>query len=216
MPFWIRHAIARATYTICWILLRPVFRFFFDYKVINSHLLREINTPVIIAANHASSLDGFFIGTAFPLFSPVLPIHFATAPEHFWRPHFFPILWLLGGFPIYKKIGLESALRYPLGILKRGGSIGIFPEGKRVIYGRPPRGRRGVAYLSLVAEAPILPIYIEGSRGMTLRRMLARDIKIRVVVGNPFTLPPALAHPSALTEASEYIMQSVRDVRRDD
>lgn len=172
-----------------------------------------MQSPVVVAANHASALDAFFIGTAFPLFSSILPICFATAPEYYWKPHYFPILWLLGSFPIYKKTGLQNALEYPLLILKHGKSVGIFPEGKRVVHGRPPRARRGVAYLSLVAEVPILPISIQGSREITLKKILSRSIRVRIIVGSPYLLSPALAHPSTLEEASEYVMQSIKNLQ---
>lgn len=213
MTFFLRHAIARIWDTLCLIFLKPLLRFFFDYKVIYTHPIEKIQSPVVVAANHASALDVFFIGTAFPFFSPVMPIHFATAPEYYWRLYYFPFLWLFGCFPIYKKIGLQNSLKYPLSILKHGKSVGIFPEGKRVVHGRPPRARRGVAYLSLVAEVPILPIFIQGSRGITLKKMLSRSMKVRVIVGSPYSLSPALAHPSALEEASEYVMQSIRNLQ---
>lgn len=192
---------------------KTTFPTFFDYKVIYIHPIKDMQSPVVVAANHASALDAFFIGTAFPLFSSILPICFATAPEYYWKPHYFPILWLLGSFPIYKKTGLQNALKYPLSILKHGKSVGIFPEGKRVVHGRPPRARRGVAYLSLVAEVPILPISIQGSREITLKKILSRSIRVRIIVGSPYLLSPALAYPSTLEEASEYVMQSIKDLQ---
>ncbi|MDP4008957.1 MAG: lysophospholipid acyltransferase family protein [bacterium] len=213
MTFFLRHAIAQISYTLCWLFLKPLFRFFFDYKIVYTHPIEDIQSPIVVAANHTSALDAFFIGTAFPLFSSILPIRFATAPEHYWRPHYLPMLWLLGSFPIYKKIGLQNSLKYPLSILRHGKSVGIFPEGKRVVNGRPPRARRGVAYLSLVAEVPILPISIQGNRGITLKKILSRSMKVRVIVGSPYSLSPALAHPSAFEEASEYVMQSIKNLQ---
>ncbi len=63
---------------ISFIILCPInyliFRFFLRFKIQSRVDLRKLEGPYILASNHSSWLDAFFISASFPVFSPAPPI----------------------------------------------------------------------------------------------------------------------------------------------
>ncbi len=150
--------------------------------------MKKLEGPLIIASNHGAWFDGWLIGAIFPPKAKVFPIRYATWYRYYYFPLFFPFLWAFGAFPVRKGEGLEKVLQPAIEILKSGGVVGIFPEGKRQYVGRPRNPRRGVAYLAVKTGAPILPVKITGNRGLGIISSLLRKRKIKVFVGEPFTV----------------------------
>jgi 1-acyl-sn-glycerol-3-phosphate acyltransferase len=90
------------------------------------------------------------------------------------------------------KNAIKSALKY----LKEGGSIVIFPEGTRSRTGSLINVKKGFILMVKLANVPVVPIALEGTEmvlpindgdmgGEKLRRS-----KVKVKIGEPFTLPP--------------------------
>lgn len=210
----IKRVLGKASFNFSWLLARPLFRFFLHYKVENPEKLKALEPPLIIISNHISYLDPFLIGAAFPLGAKVFPIRFATDPQYYRSPFLFPFIWLLAGFPIYKKIGLEESLKVPLEVLKKKGVVGIFPQGKIRRYGRPRKGRRGAAYLARKTGSPILPIRIEGRINIGLKRFFSREAEITVIVGELFRLPRELSRGESMADidrARDFIIKRMQE-----
>ena len=112
---------------------------------------------VIIAANHQTYLDPFWLGGPVPLYS-----RFLAWDKVFDWPVAGKLMRLLGAWPLQQK-GDRRALRRSLQWLRGGGALVIFPEGGRSFSdGRMLEFKVGAARLALQAGVPILPITIRG------------------------------------------------------
>lgn len=118
--------------------------------------------PLIIAGNHEHALDPFAIAQRLP---PRVRVQFMAKQELF-----VPVVgWVIrrgGSFPVSRGRGDVAAFRSALGILRRGGVLGIFPGGRRGAAAL----QAGAAALALKSGAPLLPaaVYREG-RGWVVR-----------------------------------------------
>ncbi len=146
--------------------------------------------PVILAANHTGYLDGAFVLAAAPR-----PTHFLVLKQTF-DTAVGPLLRISGQIPIDQQVGDRGALGQALGVLGRGGVLGIFPEG-----GRGPgdlsNAGRGVAWLALQSGAPVVPVACLGTRATgahadswpRLRSPLVADFGDPVALDLPDGLP---------------------------
>ena len=201
--------LAKIIFIILWPIIRIVVFVFFRFKIKAKINLKELEPPFIVVINHTSWLDSFLAGASFPFNSKVFPICYAAWQKLYYFPLFFPLLFLGSTFPVKRGIGLENTLKQPVKILKNGGVVGIFPEGKRRRFGRPRKGKRGAGYLALTTGVPVLPIKIEGVLGLKMSDFFSRR-KITVNIGEPFTLPREMKYPKNLNEATDLIIKKMR------
>jgi 1-acyl-sn-glycerol-3-phosphate acyltransferase len=84
------------------------------------------------------------------------------------------------------------ALREVFRRLKKGGILGIAPEGTRSKTEALALGKPGAAYLAARSGAPIVPVGITGTEDRLVKQRLKRlqRLDITITVGEPFTLPP--------------------------
>ena len=117
--------------------------------------------PVILAANHRSFLDSFFI----PLVMR-RRVTFVAKAEYFDDPKTAWFFRGVGQIPIRREGGSasERALASATEVLEAGGVFAIYPEGTRTRDGFLHRGHTGVARLSLRTGTPIVPIGMIGVR----------------------------------------------------
>ena len=198
----------KITHLFSWLIGKTLFNLFLHFKVEGQEHLKSLKGPLIVSFNHVSWIDPFFVDAAFPLCSNLIPIHFAAAYKYYWM--LFPFSAIAGAFPVKRRVGLKKTLAKALKILKKGGTVGIAPEGKRRHFGRPRKGRRGVAFLALKTNALILPVYIQGALGLKALEMLLRKNKIVVKFGKPFRLPaqPTKTRPD-LIKYSNFVIDKI-------
>jgi 1-acyl-sn-glycerol-3-phosphate acyltransferase len=137
--------------------------------------------PVILAGNHAHAIDGpMLIGTA------PRPVHFLVKQEAFVGP-LDVFLRSIGQLPVDRAAADRGAVTAALGVLARGGVLGIFPEGTRG-GGDFTQLRAGLAYFALRSSAPVLPVAVLGSArtGRLVRGLPPLRGRIDVVFGEPF------------------------------
>lgn len=131
--------------------------------------------PCIVASNHLSFLDSFFI----PLCVPRRMVFLAKA-EYFesWKTAWF--FKALGMIPVKRdaKSQAEAALHSGIEVLEQQGVLGLYPEGTRSPDGRLWRGRTGVARLTLRAKVPVVPVGLLGTRDV-----MPKDRKIPRLTG---------------------------------
>jgi 1-acyl-sn-glycerol-3-phosphate acyltransferase len=117
--------------------------------------------PAIIAANHLSFLDSFFI----PLVIRRRKMTYLAKADYFtsWKTAWF--FRMVGQIPVERddKAKSQKALETGLQVLQEGNLLGIYPEGTRSPDGRLYRGRTGVARLALAAGVPIIPCGLIGT-----------------------------------------------------
>lgn len=160
--------------------------------------------PVIIAANHAGWADG-------PLMIGCTPrgTHIMVKVEMFASA----IGWLFratGQISVDRRNG-RPALVQALGVLKRGGVVGIFPEGSRG-RGDASSARAGVAWLAVNAGAPVVPVAMLGTRrtGERVGRIPGFRRRLLVEYGAPVTVDLAgLSGREAVGKAAEVIRDAL-------
>jgi 1-acyl-sn-glycerol-3-phosphate acyltransferase len=117
--------------------------------------------PVILAANHQSFCDSFFL----PLVVKRRVTYVAKA-EYFdsWKTAWF--FRAAGQIPMNRSGGDASqrALDTATGVLRQGGVLAIYPEGTRAPDTRLHRGKTGVARLSVGCGVPVVPVGLVGTR----------------------------------------------------
>jgi 1-acyl-sn-glycerol-3-phosphate acyltransferase len=114
---------------------------------------------LIIAANHQTYIDPFWIG--FPI---KRIMRFLAWDEAFNWPVTGKLIRFLGAWPLQVDRSDPTAIRRSLHWLRCGGALMIFPEGGRGLpTGETIEFKTGAARLALEANVPILPVTIRGA-----------------------------------------------------
>jgi 1-acyl-sn-glycerol-3-phosphate acyltransferase len=159
------------------------------------------DTPCLFIANHASTWDPAFLMT--PLNRVVRYMGKAElANNRFMRP----FVDAIGFFPVRRGAGDRVALHIGEEVLRRGDSLGIFPEGTRVYEGRLARPRLGAARLALVTGVPIVPVAIYGNRWSESL------FKVTVAYGRPHDFSHLRATPENIRMATSEVWSDVQEL----
>ena len=165
--------------------------------------------PYIVICNHLSSFDP-------PLLLITLPVRMTVLAANKYRSHpiFGPFLSSMGATYVRRGEVDRQALRACLDVLRRGGIIGIAPEGTRSPTGALQEGHTGVAYLASRAGVPILPVVVTGTEKMPASLKRLRRGQVKAVIGETFTLPitERKARGKQLKEFTELIMRHLADM----
>lgn len=116
--------------------------------------------PVIMASNHLSFSDSFFLPLIFTrrmTFLAKSDYFTGAGLKGFFNKMFFSSIGIL---PVDRSGGRasEAAILSALAVLKKGHILGIYPEGTRSPNGILYRGKTGLARVSLESGAPIVPV----------------------------------------------------------
>ncbi|GEB53001.1 1-acyl-sn-glycerol-3-phosphate acyltransferase [Streptomyces cacaoi] len=140
--------------------------------------------PVILAVNHTHNVDGpMLMGTA------PRPVHFLIKREAFVGP-LGRFLRGIGQLEVDRGSADRAAILRALGVLERGGVLGIFPEGTRG-EGDFASLRAGLAYFAVRAGAPVVPVAVLGSAdrpGRLIKGLPPLRSRVDVVFGDPLTV----------------------------
>jgi len=133
---------------------------------------------LVIAANHQTYVDPFWIGSHVKR-----PTRFLAWNEAFKWPVAGRALELLGAWPLALERGNPTAYRRSLQWLRSGGAVMIFPEGQRAFAdGELARFKAGAVRLALEAGAAVLPVTIRGGQRVWPRdQRLPRLGRVEVV-----------------------------------
>jgi 1-acyl-sn-glycerol-3-phosphate acyltransferase len=153
---------------------------------------------VILAPNHSSFMDHFFLGASIRR-----KVSFMAKSQLFKPPLQF--IYSHGGvFPVRRGFRDEEAFITAEAILDRGGCIAMYCEGGRSRSGRiGDRARPGIGRLALESGATIVPVAIHGSERVRNWKRL-RFPKITVQYGEPFRY-------ERVEEATRHQQQAVAD-----
>lgn len=161
-------------------VIPPLIPLIWDFEVVGS--TPPGNGPLVLAANHFSHLDPFVAAVAMRR-----PVRFLGVDELFGRSWFFDgLTYYLGVIPMPRGPVPLRAMRTSLSHIRRGGAIGVFPEGRRVAeWGESPP-KQGAAWLAIKTGAPLIPMFIAGTGGaMALDDLKLKRHPIRVEIGEP-------------------------------
>jgi 1-acyl-sn-glycerol-3-phosphate acyltransferase len=117
--------------------------------------------PAVLAANHRSPLDPIVLGLA--AYERGRVLRFLAAAELFERPVLAWALRALGQVPLRRGARDRAALARAVEVLREGGLVGVFPEGRMGEGGQVLPGRTGVARIAS-GRAPIVPVGLWGTQ----------------------------------------------------
>jgi len=140
-------------------ILTPIFFFFWRVKVEGKeHLPRH--GPVVLAANHQSFCDSFFIPLVIRR-----RVTFLAKAEYFDSKKTAWFFRAAGQIPIRRGGGpvSERALITAREVLAKGHVLALYPEGTRSCDAFVHRGRTGVARLSREGQVAIVPVGVCGT-----------------------------------------------------
>jgi 1-acyl-sn-glycerol-3-phosphate acyltransferase len=164
--------------------------------------------PAILAANHLSFLDSFFI----PLVVKRRKVTYLAKADYFktWKTSWF--FKSAGQISCERGGGDKSqqSLEIALDVLKEGKLLGIYPEGTRSPDGHLYRGRTGVARLALAAGVPVIPVGLVGTekvmpKDAKIPRLWGRT-KVKVRFGEPIDITRY-----AGKEKDRFVLRSLTD-----
>ncbi|HET8795848.1 MAG TPA: lysophospholipid acyltransferase family protein [Arthrobacter sp.] len=144
--------------------------------------------PAILASNHLSFSDSVFLPV-----SVSRPVVFLAKSEYFTgkgikgklTAAFFR---LTNQLPMDRSGGAASATSLDAGIdvLKKGGLLGIYPEGTRSPDGRLYRGKTGIAKLALATGVPVIPVAMIGTdKVQPIGRKIPNIRRLGIIIGEP-------------------------------
>lgn len=192
----------RSLYQFARFVGRGMFRVVLDVNV--EHLNKVPSSgPVLLAGNHRGFLDAPLVVAFVPRQACFL------AKSELFTGNSARLLMSLGQIPIDRGRPDREALRRAVGVLQRGGVLGMFPEGARGA-GALQTVQHGVAYIALrVPGVPIVPVACLGTEQAMPKgtKFPQWGRRVDVVFGDPFTvsLPENPRSRNAVAKAAEEI-----------
>lgn len=205
------------SYYISWRLVQLLAFLYFRLKVYNIENVPE-KGAVILASNHISYLDPFFIGAKVK--RKICYLCRDSAFE-----------WFLIGKLLKKwnAIPLDREGRSPAGLkgildrLENGEAVMLFPEGTRTRDGEIQSARPGIGLLVAQSGAPVVPIRIFGAWEAYNRFMrIPRPKPVKVVFGAPLRFDALLSGLKKCSrdeikivykQISDEIMEAIKKIK---
>ena len=145
---------SKVLYSIGKVLLLPVYKLIYRYKVIGSENMPK-QGGVILACNHLSFSDPVLLGLA-----QKRRLFFMAKSELFRNKFASFIIRHLGAFPVERGAGDGKAIKTGEEILCEGNVMTIFLEGGRTKTGELMRPRSGCALVAQQIMLPVVPACI--------------------------------------------------------
>jgi 1-acyl-sn-glycerol-3-phosphate acyltransferase len=168
-------------------LIKIGFRLFLNWHATGKENVPETG-PLVVVCNHIHLTDPLLLMSAFPRW-----ITYMAKEELFRYPLVGPILRSGGVLPVSRGGSFEQKrdlMRQSEDVLRRGGVIALFPEGKRDRTGVLLKGKPGAAVLAAHTGAQIVPAAITGTEKLDEGGWLWKRPRLTVTIGEPFSLPP--------------------------
>src|SRR5919108_3431703 len=192
-------------YELVRLILTPYLVLFYRTRCIDSHNI-PADGPVIIAPNHFSFLDHFFVAVYVRR-----KVHFMAKSQLFKRPMQF--IYTHGGvFPVLRGRRDEEAFKTAHTVLARGDIVVMYAEAGRSRTGKLGDPRPGLGRLALESGAPVVPTAITGSEKARNWRRLQLP-KVTVQYGEPLRFEQVEQPTRDQAQvASEVVFEQVRQM----
>ncbi len=194
-------------YSLAGAVASPVISLLYRVKFRNKNNIPK-EGAYIIASNHLSYLDPLLLGMG----QRNRRLRFMAKSELFKNKLFAKLITALGAFPVVRGAGVEQeAITTGEDILKNGGVMTIFLEGKRSKTGEFLRPRSGAMLIAYATNTPIVPACITPEK-----KLMKMFRKTRVSFGEPITpkeLGITTGSPRELRNAAKKIMEQLEEMR---
>lgn len=153
--------------------MRPLFRFYYNPKIIGAENIPQ-DCALVIAGNHKHVYD-----QCLTIMATKRVIHYMAKKEYF-EGKLAPFFRLVGCIPVDRSRKDISSAMSAMKVLKKGGAIGIFPEGTRnKTEDFLLRFKTGAVAMAKKSDAYILPFGLTGDW-----KFRSKDLTVRF--GKPF------------------------------
>ena len=194
-------------YSLVEALLRPVLTALWRVETRGAERIPAVGA-VVVAANHDSVLDGFFLGLA-----TRRQLRFMAKAELFRYPVLKQVMTGVGAFPVFRNADEGRAVARGVELLEQGEAIAIFPQGTALPYRNRPY-RRGAARLALGAGAPIVPVALANTeKALRPHRVRLGFPRVVIVVGEPVEVRRQEPTREAVTELTARIQHAIEELR---
>jgi 1-acyl-sn-glycerol-3-phosphate acyltransferase len=170
-PDWVYEGVRAATLLYSWT--------FFRARAISTEKVPPTG-PVILAPNHFSFMDHFFVA------GPIRRKVRFMAKSQLFKP---PMQWIYthgGVFPVRRGARDQEAMVTAHSILERGGCLAMYCEGGRSRTGKlADEAKPGIGKIALESGATVVPIAIHGSAKVRNWKRLEFP-KVTIQYGDPF------------------------------
>jgi 1-acyl-sn-glycerol-3-phosphate acyltransferase len=191
--------VSRPLYALVRGLMAPLLRLWFRMHVSGAHHIPE-SGAAIIAPNHKSFWDSFFVGICTPR-----QLRFMAKTELI-EARYGRLLVRLGAFPVRRGQSDADALETARTILRQGGLLALFPEGTRI---RDPdelgHPRRGAGRLALETGAPLVPAAITGTEKLFLGP-IPTPRRVQVAFSEPILVSEIAASPEGASKLVDEML----------
>lgn len=168
------------------LILFPVHRLVArPFRIEGLEHLRELETPALFIANHASHVDTVSIIRALPG-DMRRRLAVAAAQDYFFR---YPVVGaftslLMNTFPFSREGAVRSSLEYCGFLADQNWSVLIYPEGTRSTTGELLPFKLGIGLLATQMQVPVVPITVSGGREVLPKgRAMPRPAPVTVRFG---------------------------------
>ena len=187
------------------VLVRRVLFWWFPVRVRGGHNL-ALDGPAIVAPVHRSNFDTVFLaGVTDRRLRALGKESLFVNPLSAW------VCAALGAIPIERGAADRHAMRAARDLIASGEMMIVFPEGTRQTGDRVAGVFDGVSYLASKAKAPIVPVGIAGTEGITSgTRWFPRRTRVSIVVGDPIAPPEGRVSRPALTVFSSEVADALQ------
>jgi 1-acyl-sn-glycerol-3-phosphate acyltransferase len=199
-------------------LLLPVTEVMAHPKVEGREWVRELERPVIFAANHSSHADTSLILHALSDRARERTVVAAAADYWFKRPLLGNLVSLfLNTFPFSRTGGAQAQLHSSSQLLKSGWNLVLFPEGSRSPDGRIQEFKPGVGHLANETGTPVVPLHIRGAHQiMPKGQKLPLPGPVRVRIGKPMSPQPKEGSREFTARVEKAVRALAADPRQPD
>ncbi len=185
--------VSKPLYALVRGFLAPLLRIWFRMHVSGAGHIPP-SGAAIVAPNHKSFLDSFFIAVCTPR-----RLRFMAKSELV-EARYGRLLVRLGAFPVRRGQSDDEALETARVILRQGGLLALFPEGTRI---RDPEElghpRRGAGRLALETGTPLVPAAITGTEKLFLGPV-PKPRRVQVAFSEPILVSEIAATPEGAAE----------------
>jgi 1-acyl-sn-glycerol-3-phosphate acyltransferase len=180
-------------------IVSPLFRLYFRMHISGADCI-PAEGSAIVAPNHKSFWDSFFIGVC-----TRRHVRFMAKTELI-EARYGRLLVRLGAFPVRRGQADADALETARIILRQGGLLALFPEGTRI---RDPDNlghpRRGAGRIALETGAPLVPCAITGTERI-FKGGFPVPRRVQVAFSPPIPASELAPTPEAASELIEEMV----------